>query len=193
MAGSAFYDYGGDLIPVPLVDHPHQRFHQHHTLLDSLLGRKSHPEAHPNYPDIDMRSTAQEYLIEVEVPGIKDASELSVEWTSSRSLVVCGISERPQWEQNALKDENRLPSGPVTSKTGTRDEHGEWKAPEGGSEQLLLIGERRIGPFRRHFSFPVDVDAETLSAKLESGLLRLRVPKMERHVPKGNIVVKVED
>jgi HSP20 family molecular chaperone IbpA len=41
----------------------------------------------------------------------------------------------------------------------------------------LIVGERRIGHVRRHFNFPVDVDMKALFAKLEAGLLIMRVPK----------------
>ncbi len=50
-------------------------------------------------------------------------------------------------------------------------------ADQGQGNPSLLVGERRIGPFRRHFNFPMDVEMGKLKAKLESGLLLIRVPK----------------
>ncbi|KAI5849504.1 HSP20-like chaperone [Morchella snyderi] len=39
------------------------------------------------------------------------------------------------------------------------------------------VSERAFGPFQRTFSFPGVVDIENVSASLEAGLLRIRVPK----------------
>ena len=75
---------------------------------------------------------------------------------------------RPELEHAAAEEEE--------NKTGTRDAHGNWKGPQ-LHEPELLAGERRIGPFRRHFTFPEEVDMEKLVAKLDAGLLNIRVPK----------------
>ena len=55
----------------------------------------------------------------------------------------------------------------------------------------LILGERRIGSFRREFSFPVDVDMEKLSAKLEAGLLTIKVPKRINSYPRGSGKLKI--
>lgn len=62
--------------------------------------------------------------------------------------------------------------------TGTRGLDGEWNpTPEEKSKgPMLVVAERKVGPFQRHFYLPVDVDMETLKAKLEAGLLTIRVP-----------------
>jgi HSP20 family molecular chaperone IbpA len=39
----------------------------------------------------------------------------------------------------------------------------------------LLVGERKIGPFRRYINFPTDV--ENVSVTLEAGVLKIRAPK----------------
>ena len=41
----------------------------------------------------------------------------------------------------------------------------------------MLFGERRIGPVQRTFTFPVDVESDELKARLDAGLLKLRVQK----------------
>ena len=50
----------------------------------------------------------------------------------------------------------------------------------------VVLGERRIGSFRRLFTFPVEVEHESMTAKLEAGLLKIRVMKKLHHVPKGS-------
>lgn len=163
----AYYFYAYDF-PPPIVDHMHQRPHQHRNLFQYLTHQKPRPEDYPNQPDVDIRDAFTEYIIHVEVPGIKDSNSINVTWTTSRSLVISGSVKAPE-------------SGPIrTDKpddpTGTRDAHGTWNEPP-SHEPELLIGERRLGPFRRHISFPEEVNMEKLTAKLEAGLLTIRVPK----------------
>ena len=56
---------------------------------------------------------------------------------------------------------------------------------------VLLLGERRVGPFRRVINFPSDIDMNHVSVKLEAGLLRIRVPKKSSVHPK-QVQVSVE-
>ncbi|KAK0951680.1 hypothetical protein LTS01_025153, partial [Friedmanniomyces endolithicus] len=53
----------------------------------------------------------------------------------------------------------------------------------------LLTGERRVGFFKRIFTLPIEVEAGKVTAKLEAGLLSLRVPKHEAARGKGVIAI----
>lgn len=44
---------------------------------------------------------------------------------------------------------------------------------------LFILSERKVGPFQRTFTLPVDVDMKALKAKLEDGLLRIDLPKRD--------------
>jgi len=162
--------------PLPLVDHPHDRAHQHQTFWRYLSHKGPDAKAYPNYPDVDVRDATSEYLIEIEVPGIKDSNDIACQWTSLKSLVVTGNVTRPAWkvssEDYALKREQELVND--------------------SNEPYLMVGERRIGAFRRSFYFPVEVETDKLSAKLEAGLLRLRVPKHEHVVAKLDSKINIE-
>jgi HSP20 family molecular chaperone IbpA len=147
-----YYDF-----PPPLVDHIHERHHQHQNVLEYMTRRHPKPTDHPNQPDVDFRDNITEYFVEVEVPGIKNPKDISVTWTGHKALVVSGTVERPQYA-----DED----GAVAATTG-----GESKKPE----QHVLVGERRLGPFRRYINFPTDV--ENVKVSLEAGLLKIRAPK----------------
>lgn len=46
-------------------------------------------------PRIDMRETTQAYYIDIELPGVHDASSLTIVWRSDRELLVEGAIERP--------------------------------------------------------------------------------------------------
>ena len=99
MAGLLFDNYGGDWAPLPFVDRPHERTHQHRTFLQYMARQISPPEQNPNRPDVDIRDSAKEYLVEIEVPGVKNTSEITVRWTSTYGLVVHGTVERPGWRE----------------------------------------------------------------------------------------------
>jgi HSP20 family molecular chaperone IbpA len=170
----AYYYYGYDY-PLALVDHMHERTHQHRTPFQSLTHQKPRPEDYPNQPDVDMRDGIKEYLIEVEVPGVKSADELHVNWTTTQSVIVSGDVARP--------DEDQTEQHP----TGANDPQGQAKQPKAH----MMVGERRIGPFRRIFHFPTEVDEENMSAKLEAGLLKIRVPKKAiKHSKGGKVAVE---
>jgi HSP20 family molecular chaperone IbpA len=106
---------------------------------------------------VDFRDAIKEYLVEVEVPGTKKPSELTVSWTGSRSLLVTGNVVRPDYgsPDNAEVEEEK-------------------EKPHAGGIHLL-VGERRVGPFRRYINFPTDV--ENVSVTLEAGLLKIRAAK----------------
>jgi HSP20 family molecular chaperone IbpA len=160
---------GGSMLPyeVPLVDHPHQR---HHSMTWGLPGH-GHRKPQPFYPDIDLHDYGTGYAMDVELPGITNASTIKVEWSSTRDIHVSGSTDRPTTPKAATGDK------------GTSDD------AEG--TPTLLVGERRIGPFHRHFHLPVEVDVKNLKAKLENGLLSIRVEKM-KHEERNTGQVKVE-
>lgn len=157
----------------PIVDHPHPR-HPHPSLLQYLTHRAGHVKPAMNRPDLDVRDYDSEYIVEVELPGVSDKSAIKIEWTSSRSLTILGNIDRPLVADNTSSAATAEKATKV--QTGTRGLDGEWIPPP-GERPILLVAERKIGPFQRHFYFPVDVDMGHLKAKLEAGLLTIRVPK----------------
>lgn len=182
------YGYGA---PYPLVDHPHERTHQHQSFWRSLSHKGPDPKLYPNYPDVDFRDATTDYLVEIEVPGVKDTNEIKCQWTSTKSLVVSGSVNRPAWKASAQDSTAKPEQEKADEQLGTRDAHGDYKPAE-QHEPYVLIGERKIGAFRRSFYFPVDVETDKLSAKLEAGVLRLRVPKRGYAVPKHDSKVNIE-
>jgi HSP20 family molecular chaperone IbpA len=171
--------YSHDVAP-PLVDHLHERVHQHRSLFQYLTNKSPNPKMYPNHPDIDIRDTKTEYVIEMEVPGLDDPKEIACRWTGLQSLVVSGSIQRPE-----------IATASVNTEAGTGDPKTENVLPD-SAEAYLLVGERRIGEFQRHFYFPVEVVMEKLEAKLHAGVLRIRVPKVSHKIPTGNGVIKVE-
>ena len=64
------------------------------------------------------------------------------------------------------------------------DLRGEFKK-EINEDETYLRSERPSGKFRRFLRFPTKLDAAKTEAKLENGILTLRVPKVETEVPKS--------
>jgi HSP20 family molecular chaperone IbpA len=188
--------------PVELVDHQHERLHQHNTFLGVIGRRRPDQKTYPNHPDVDISDAITHYLIELEVPGIKDAESLTINWTSFKSLVVAGSTFR-SWEPKTAGKVDAEAAG-ESEKEKTKNGVGlDVKAPKDAKERAeeeagdewppyLIVGERKIGSFRREFHFPVDVDVKKVEARLEAGLLRIHVPRKSHMDLKGAGKVKVQ-
>lgn len=190
MAG-LFNDYGGDYLSLPFVDRPHERHHQHRTFLQHMARHNPPPEENPNRPDVDIRDFITEYLVDIEVPGVKDTSEVTVKWTSTSSFVVIGTVERPTWGKQKQGTKEQQPAAPVVA-SPEKDMNGNSHASgRYQQDESLVVGERRLGAFRRYVNFPIEVESGGVTAKLEAGLLSLRVPKAKHLVPKHDVKIEI--
>jgi HSP20 family molecular chaperone IbpA len=166
-----------------------------------VVARKNPDQkAYPNHPDVDISDAVGHSLIELEVPGVKDADSIALHWTSWRSLVVAGSSFR-SWEPDTSADYRTTSNGDGAGESADRGDlvasvlkNSKLKNDNVDDElpPFLVIGERRIGSFRREFHFPVDVIVEKVEAKLEASLLRVSVPKKSHMDLKGVGKVRVQ-
>lgn len=155
-AGVPLYYYE---TPQELADHPHQRTHQHNTLLGVLSRRGPDQKAYPNHPDCDISDNLSHYIVNLEVPGVKDPKSIGLNWISWRTLVITGTIERP-WERaqqlapaDAPKDEVALEQARNGHKAAKKPiDSGDY---DGELPPWLILGERKIGFFRRELHFPV--------------------------------------
>lgn len=170
--------------PPTLADHPHAREHQHTTFMQYLARKQPDPKNYPNYPDVDIRDAINHYLIELECPGIKDAADIHCQWTSSRHLTVTGDIARPEYVGSGKDD--------VLALMPMLCRESQIEAQIESRPVYLVLGERRIGSFRRNFTFPVEVEQENMTAKLEAGLLKIVLPKHKHHAPKGTGKVDID-
>lgn len=190
------------LEPLGVVDHLHQRLHQHNTFL-GILGRKPpNQDAHPNYPDVDISDTTTHYYIDIEVPGIKKPEDISIKWTDSTGLVVSGNTTR----SSRTEDDKRVSIGVGSKTMPSKGEGGrtDQMEPNGngslersdyesaGLPPGLIAAERRVGFFRREFLFPLEVEMEKMVAKLDAGLLSIELPKKYRSLPKTAGKTKIQ-
>lgn len=191
--------------PLELVDHQHERLHQHNTLLGVISRRRPDQKTYPNHPDVDISDAITHYLIELEIPGVKDADAIIIKWTSFKSLVVAGSTSR-SWEPKVQTNVE-----PESAKDGEKAEpkpkngvgldvkalkEAQDKAEDAAARDewppYLIVGERKIGSFRREFHFPMEVDVKKVEARLEAGLLRVYVPRKSHVDLKGSGKVKVQ-
>ncbi|KAF2767390.1 HSP20-like chaperone [Teratosphaeria nubilosa] len=102
-------------------------------------------------PEVDVFDTTESFVVHVSLPGAKK-DDVGVNWDAEKSeLSIAGVIYRPADEE--------------TLKT-------------------LALDERRVGPFERKVrlgsrAVPAQVDIEAISAKLEDGILRIEVPKLD--------------
>jgi HSP20 family protein len=103
-------------------------------------------------PEADVFDTEDAYVIHVSVPGAKK-DDIGVSWDAEKSeLSVAGVLYRPG-------DEDFL--------------------------KTLALDERKVGAFDRKVRLgsranPAQVDIDHISAKLEEGILRIEVPKLDK-------------
>ena len=185
--------------PHDLVDHTRERLHQHNSFLGVLSRKKPDQKIYPNHPDVDLSDALTHYLIELEVPGVKDVKAIDLTWRGRRCLVISGSTFR-SWKQESTATPERIskngvlspPPHPMaavdTNGSKAQDITGEGRAD---MPPYLVVGERRIGSFRREFHFPDDVEMEKIDAQLEAGLLRVVMPKKVHSDAMGSGQVKV--
>ena len=184
--------------PLEFVDHQHERLHQHNTFLGVLGRKRPDQKTYPNHPDVDISDANTHYLIELEVPGVKDAEAITINWTSFKSLVVAGSTFR-SWEPKAKVDPVSMAESENAAKNGVGLDVKAMKDAKDKAEEAsdkwppyLIVGERKIGSFRREFHFPVEIDVKKVEARLEAGLLRIYVPRKSHMDLKGSGKVKVQ-
>lgn len=103
-------------------------------------------------PEVDVFDTESSYVLHLSLPGAKK-EDVGVSWDSEKSeLTVAGVVHRPG-------DEEFL--------------------------QTLAMDERKVGAFERKVRLgslanPANVDVDAINAKLEDGILKVEVPKLDR-------------
>ncbi|OAL56190.1 HSP20-like chaperone [Pyrenochaeta sp. DS3sAY3a] len=116
---------------------------------DSTNKRDNENEDHT--PDADIFDTETAFVVHVSLPGAKK-EDVGVNWDAEKSeLAIAGVIYRPG-------DEEFL--------------------------KTLAMNERKVGAFERKIRLgtranPANIDADGITAKLEDGVLRVEVPKLD--------------
>jgi HSP20 family molecular chaperone IbpA len=61
-----------------LLDHPHERLHQHKTFSGKVARKNPDQKAYPNHPDVDISDANSYYLVELEVPGVMNRDSITL-------------------------------------------------------------------------------------------------------------------
>lgn len=102
-------------------------------------------------PEVDVFDTTEAFIVHVSLPGAKK-EDVGVDWNPERSeLSISGVVYRPG-------DEDLL--------------------------KTLALDERKVGAFERKVRLgsranPAQVQVDEITAKLEDGILRVEVPKLD--------------
>jgi HSP20 family molecular chaperone IbpA len=167
--------------------HPKSQSHPHS--LGSFLHYldEAHGKLEENAtPDLDVRETGSAYFLDVELPGVADKkNDVLIKWVSSRTLVIEGQLRRTDIAREWGEDSNQHDSK-MSADVPEEQQHSKAKVKL--DETSLIFKERRVGKFRRSFTFPVDIESSKLRAKLEDGLLKIRVPKQKHDDHSGEVI-----
>lgn len=176
------------------VDHPYEQQSKPMRFLRGFSRKRSKQKTIPTRPTTDIRDAGSHYMMEVEAPGVKDESSITLYWTTPRSLVVAGNTFRPESFDNGLPltiaaggcdipnthvglDDKEIKALQSSKRKQLDTTKAMQRSEDPQSWPHLLVSERMINFFRREYYFPVDIDMGNVKASLEAGLLRINLPK----------------
>ncbi|PSR82910.1 HSP20-like chaperone, partial [Coniella lustricola] len=123
-------------------------------------------------PQTDVRETATAYHLDIELPGLRNKSDVRLKWTGGRTLYIeAAIKCQPLPEEALLSSANGSLAGKNKSEASDKNHSKEEKPVQ------FVKRERKTGEVARAFNFPVDVKQDETIAKLAYGVLTITVPK----------------
>ncbi|KAL7268677.1 hypothetical protein RUND412_008687 [Rhizina undulata] len=153
-------------------------------------------------PNFNVYETENAFVLEGELPGLSDKSQVHIEFTDAQILLVKGRIERSYRssspESKASDTESSEPSSPRSRNPTVEEEIDEAnispilaetrKKPEQqpvvektkiekDTSPKYWILERTVGQFERRFTFTVGIDQDGVTASLEHGVLKIIVPR----------------
>jgi len=135
-------------------------------------------------PDFDVRESNGYYFLEGELAGIASKDKLSIEWVGRRTLLIEAtvdkVDEEAEWgvrlQSSPEGTEARNSSDPERHESHSGKHQSEKRMH--GKPLRVWMNERHTGALQKSFTFPCDVDAEHMRAKLTNGLVKILVPKL---------------
>jgi HSP20 family molecular chaperone IbpA len=159
-------------------------------------------------PKFDVREVEDAYELHGELAGM-DKKDVHLEFTDPQTLLVRGRIERSytagtppaglleetkmsgaiteggeEKKAHKVTVEDETDDGSPTPATTTADEvekHEPEKESKKTDKAKYWVSERSIGEFSRSFSFPVRINQDGVTAKLDNGILSVHVPKAPKH------------
>jgi HSP20 family protein len=149
-------------------------------------------------PSVDVAEEGSAYVVEAELPGVKKENIAVNIGDNGQSVTIQGRIQQ-RMAQPAEETKSAQSDGPASSPTaeGGMDDHivgssTAEKSPVTQSQSTPLSTERYFAgdsTFTRTLWLPQEVDQSKVTAKLEDGILTLRLPKAE---DKGSFKINVE-
>lgn len=134
------------------------------SLFDSLFNNSMDDVFNLGYraapvPKVDVTETGDTYTLDMELPG---RAENDVDIEIDRNTLT--ISSKKEELKDSKEKKNE-------------------KAEDSGKTKYL-IRERRVSSFRRSFTLPEDVDADSVKASFKNGILSIAMPRKAAATPK---------
>jgi len=141
-------------------------------------------------PSFDVKETADNYVLEGELPGVIDKKELDLHFVDPQTLVIKGRIERASESGEPEGQTQVQNTGEVTAKRPEQPTTEGEETTGNGDGNKYWIKERMVGEFQRSFSFPKTIDQEAVKASLNHGILSVTVPK--KHITPGARRIQIE-
>lgn len=147
-------------------------------------------------PRVDLHSTDEGYILSAEIPGVrKDAIKLDVDEKNHR-LSLSG-ELKSEYHSDSDKDQQQQQRAAVgksasgkesteVTKTDDNKQVGSANTPK------TLISERMYGSFSRSWVLPETADLSKITAKINDGILTVKIPFIEAKTQKPRPVT-IED
>jgi len=127
-------------------------------------------------PNLDISQTDKEWLIEVDLPGVKqDDIDIQVR---DRSLFV---SAEMKSEESSPGYEAQAQAGEQPQGNGSKTQQSQQQ----GQQRQYERRERRYGYFERQLPLPENVKEDQISCEFKNGVLLIHLPKSEQAVQQG--------
>ncbi|KAI5838557.1 putative heat shock protein Hsp30/Hsp42, partial [Morchella snyderi] len=158
-------------------------------LLDGLAGHNfNHNQRSPTptnrqvfTPNFDVHETNAAFVLEGELLRLENKSHVNIEFIDDNALLIKGRIKRKVHSTTASDVEVG-----ENKENQKREDKGKQlvKKDESVKERENLgvrywVAERSVGELQRSFSFPRQVEVESVKASLEDGVLGIVVPKRE--------------
>ena len=112
-------------------------------------------------PDVDVTENKDSYVLDMDLPG-RTENDVNLELNEGVLTISSAKTETKQIEDKSGKHEK---------------ENGEEKP-------LYLLKERRRTEFRRSFTLPKDIDADSVTAGFKNGVLTVKIPRKAEVAPR---------
>ncbi|KAH7126040.1 HSP20-like chaperone [Dactylonectria macrodidyma] len=146
-------------------------------------------------PNFDIRETQNAFELHGEFPGMKK-EDVHIKFTEPQTMLIHGKTERSYSnapssgliENSSVEAIKDADAQSESHKATVEDENNESKQVEKAQPQekpvdkaKYWVTERSIGEFSRTFSFPTQVDQDSVTATFKDGILSITVPKAKKY------------